>query len=66
MKPKILALIILLTQISVGLLPADDFSKVIKSFSGSDGAHPQAGLLLSGNTLYGTTFDGGGRERNAV
>ncbi|MFZ0826926.1 MAG: choice-of-anchor tandem repeat GloVer-containing protein [Verrucomicrobiia bacterium] len=25
----------------------------------SSGAHPEAGLLLSGNTLYGTAYDGG-------
>ena len=30
------------------------------SFTGSsDGANPQAGLILSGNTLYGTTANGG-------
>jgi uncharacterized repeat protein (TIGR03803 family) len=33
---------------------------VIWNFSGgSDGADPEAGLLLSGSTLYGTTFSGG-------
>ena len=44
---------------------------VLKSFSGaiadpytgvitnSDGSHPYAGLTLSGNTLYGTTWSGG-------
>jgi uncharacterized repeat protein (TIGR03803 family) len=28
-------------------------------FTNSDGAHPDAGLILWGNTLYGTTSDGG-------
>jgi uncharacterized repeat protein (TIGR03803 family) len=32
---------------------------VLKHFTGSDGARPWAGLALSGNTLYGTTVDGG-------
>ena len=32
---------------------------VLASFNGSDGSSPQAGLILSGNTLYGTTFFGG-------
>jgi uncharacterized repeat protein (TIGR03803 family) len=34
---------------------------VLKNFTNSpDGANPQAGLLLRGNTLYGTTYNGGG------
>jgi uncharacterized repeat protein (TIGR03803 family) len=28
-------------------------------YSNTDGANPECGLLLSGNTLYGTTVDGG-------
>ncbi|MGA2555722.1 MAG: choice-of-anchor tandem repeat GloVer-containing protein [Verrucomicrobiota bacterium] len=33
---------------------------VLYSFTnGSDGAHPEAGLILSGNTLYGTAARGG-------
>jgi uncharacterized repeat protein (TIGR03803 family) len=31
----------------------------IHSFSDSDGAYPFAGLVLSENTLYGTTYGGG-------
>ncbi len=33
--------------------------KILHSFGASDGALPLAGLILSGNTLYGTTFYGG-------
>jgi uncharacterized repeat protein (TIGR03803 family) len=35
-----------------------DFA-VLKSFSGSDGAGPAGGLVLAGNTLYGTASGGG-------
>ena len=32
----------------------------------SDGANPYAGLILSGNTLYGTTANGGGSGNGTV
>jgi uncharacterized repeat protein (TIGR03803 family) len=32
----------------------------------SDGSNPQAGLILSGNTLYGTTYDGGSSGNGIV
>jgi uncharacterized repeat protein (TIGR03803 family) len=32
----------------------------------SDGAHPAAGLVLSGNILYGTTYQGGGSGNGTV
>jgi uncharacterized repeat protein (TIGR03803 family) len=32
----------------------------------TDGANPQAGLILSGNTLYGTTYQGGSSGYGAV
>ena len=32
---------------------------VVHSFGNSDGSQPEAGLLVSGNTLYGTTYGGG-------
>src|SRR5687768_16141460 len=34
--------------------------KILKSFYTHDGAEPYGGLLLDGNTLYGTTTTGGG------
>ncbi len=43
--------------ISAGWMTAQTFT-TMHSFTGSDGANPQAGLILSGNTLYGTS--GGG------
>ena len=40
---------------------------ILHSFSGnSDGANPQAGLFLSGNTLYGTTQYGGSSGNGTV
>src|SRR5207302_10176225 len=33
--------------------------KTLRSFSGYDGANPEAGLILVGGTLYGTGYAGG-------
>ena len=38
--------------------PAQTYT-VLKNFSGSEGASPSAGLVVSGSTLYGTTWWGG-------
>jgi uncharacterized repeat protein (TIGR03803 family) len=37
---------------------------VLGTFDGSNGEYPQAGLTLSGNTLYGTTQNGGNLSLN--
>jgi uncharacterized repeat protein (TIGR03803 family) len=39
---------------------------VLKSFTGSDGAGPWAGLVLAGSTLYGTTQCGGSSSIGVV
>src|ERR1044071_1794172 len=36
-----------------------NFTKLANTGNNSDGANPQAGLILSGNALYGTASDGG-------
>ena len=36
------------------------------SSTNSDGANPNAGLILSGNTLYGTTYGGGSSGNGTV
>jgi uncharacterized repeat protein (TIGR03803 family) len=38
----------------------------LSNSTNSDGANPQAGLILSGNTLYGTTAKGGGWGNGTV
>ena len=54
------ALIAGLNLIPTGRVTAQTFT-TLHSFAGypSDGASPVCGLILSGNTLYGTTVDGG-------
>jgi uncharacterized repeat protein (TIGR03803 family) len=39
---------------------------VLKNFTGSDGQYPEAGLVLSGSTLYGTTLIGGSSGNGTV
>ena len=41
------------------------FTNLYSFTNGSDGAYPYAGLILSGNTLYGTA-DGGGSSGNGT
>jgi uncharacterized repeat protein (TIGR03803 family) len=36
------------------------------NFSNTDGANPEGGLVLSGNTLYGTAADGGTNQNGTV
>jgi len=42
------------------------FTNLYSFTEGSDGAYPYAGLLLSGNTLYGTASYGGSSESGTV
>jgi uncharacterized repeat protein (TIGR03803 family) len=43
-----------------------DFAPLWSFSGGSDGGSPQAGLLLSGGTLYGTAFNGGNSNAGTV
>ena len=72
--PAVLALALLLISSAPRLLPGQTF-RVIHSFSNGstgypptnvDGIEPLAGLTLSINTLYGTTFFGGGSGNGTV
>jgi uncharacterized repeat protein (TIGR03803 family) len=42
------------------------FAGLYSFTGGNDGANPQAGLVLSGNTLYGTTQNGGSSGQGTV
>jgi len=48
-----------------GFTVLKDFSPLV-NYTNSDGAYPYAGLVLSGNTLYGTTEDGGSSGNGTV
>src|ERR1039457_5117634 len=63
MKLKILAFAVALTLATN--LPAQTFT-TLHSFTGGDGAAPWAGLVLSGNSLYGTTANGGSSSNGTV
>ncbi len=56
--------------VGLGLIPSGRVSAQtftnLHSFAGSDGANPVGGLVLSGNTLYGTTSAGGNSGGGAV
>src|ERR1700720_3092456 len=61
--PLLLAVPLLL--IPAGLVTAQTFT-TLHSFSGSDGAAPYAGLILSGKTMYGTTSTDGSAGSGTV
>src|SRR5258708_7021575 len=46
------------------LIPESYESSLV--YTNSDGAYPWAGLILSGDTLYGTTSDGGNSGNGTV
>jgi len=48
------------------LIPAFTNSAGIVRHNNSDGGHPDADLILSGNTLYGTGWDGGNSNAGTV
>jgi uncharacterized repeat protein (TIGR03803 family) len=48
-----------IVALSLALSAGAQSYSVLKSFTGVDGQNPGATLLLSGNTLYGTTYAGG-------
>ncbi len=63
------------TEFSAGSLSGGTVFKVntdgtgftnVHSFAGSDGANLQGGLILSGNTLYGTTYSGGSSGNGTI
>ena len=53
------ALITGIALLPSGRVAAQTFTNLYSLNAGTDGANPQAGLVLSGNTFYGTTVNGG-------
>src|SRR5438034_59863 len=47
-------------------LRAQTFTTLHSFTGGSDGANPQAGLIISANTLYGTATFGGPADRGTI
>ena len=58
-------LIAVLGLMLAGQIAGQTFT-TLHSFTGNDGANPYAGLVLLGNTLYGTTYLGGGSSNGTV
>jgi uncharacterized repeat protein (TIGR03803 family) len=54
-----------LELVLAGRLSGQTF-KTLHNFSGSDGLHPNGHLVLSGNTLYGTTYGDGNSAHGTV
>ena len=72
MKPRMKNLF-LLPALMAGLgmmlasrVTAQTFTTLHSFTSGKDGATPFAGVILSGNTLYGTTYEGGSSGNGTV
>lgn len=61
-NPFLLALMVAgLGSVLAGQSSAQSF-RVVHDFAGPSGAYPFSGLISSGNTLYGTTRNGGGGD----
>src|SRR6266404_3321853 len=60
------ALTVALGLILTGQGTAQTFTNLYSFTGGSDGGVPYAGLILSGNTLYGTTAGGGSSSNGTV
>jgi len=59
------ALIAALNLLPAGRVTAQTFM-TLHSFNYGEGANPEAGLILSGNTLYGTASQGGSSDAGSV
>jgi uncharacterized repeat protein (TIGR03803 family) len=66
MKTKLPLLMTLVMAMTAAQLTAQPFTTLHSFTNGIDGAVPEAGLVLSGNTLYGTARIGGGASNGTV
>ena len=63
---KRLLLLALIAALGWSHATAQIFTNLYNFTGGSDGDYPRAGLVLSGNTLYGTTYFGGTNDSGTV
>ncbi|MGC9943406.1 MAG: choice-of-anchor tandem repeat GloVer-containing protein [Verrucomicrobiota bacterium] len=72
LRPVFLPVLLILSLLPAGRVTAQTFTNLYSftatggAYSNSDGAYPGAGLILSGNTLYGTTENGGTNGNGTV
>ena len=61
-----MAIILVLTFISVPPAQAQTYQVIYNFTGGPDGAYPEAGLAARGGVFYGTAYQGGGSNRGTV
>src|ERR1017187_4706597 len=66
MRMRLLCLATFAMAMTAAQLTAQVFTTLHSFTGGSDGAQPNAGLVLSGNTLYGAAYIGGGSGEGTV
>jgi uncharacterized repeat protein (TIGR03803 family) len=66
MRMKLFCLATFAMAMTAAHLTAQVFTTLHSFTGGSDGANPRATLILSGNTLYGTAYSGGGSSYGTV
>jgi uncharacterized repeat protein (TIGR03803 family) len=66
MKTKVKPFRFIMALLSLGTCASAQTLTPLVNFNGSDGADPQAGLVASGGTLYGTTYAGGSSNAGTV
>src|ERR1039458_1896331 len=66
MRMKLFCLATCAMAMTAAHLTAQVFTTLHTFTGGSDGANPYAGLILSGNTLYGAALLGGGSDYGTV
>ncbi len=66
MKTNVKPFRFIMALLSLGTCATAQTLTTLVNFNGGDGANPQAGLVASGGTLYGTTYAGGSSSAGTV
>jgi uncharacterized repeat protein (TIGR03803 family) len=66
MKTNLKPFCLFMALLSLSAVAMGQTLTTLATFNGGNGANPQAGLVASGNTLYGTTYDGGSSNAGTV